>query len=546
MDLIHIEQQLEEKLPKCRLVDTDGSYLHVWVPFNMTEIEMLPQFHIIISRGESGSLCLRLLTFHGKELLKNELNSTRDADDWMTSLQHLALCSGLPDWSDSSAGKQDVLTEPLSGNLVRRSFNCSYAFQKVDEVDESCQNCLLKYEEVCQVDDTAFEDMPEEDVKNEFCETSCSEKDLTPDGEIKDEPNISDECQETSSNKTVRTKTCSTSPEKSTTGKTELLDRLTKLSGISINMKPCVDKARSVNLDEPPPPQSKPKPKDITQKIPIIKFKSISHIPILYDAGPVQQTQRYRTLRDRRGKKAPNKCEICLRYFKKPEWRHSICLIPHKRVLPSLAADKIQEPVTCPVCSEGGIDKFELTDHFTENHAELESNCCVECLEVVKIKKGDELRKHIMEKHNQNSLPKEQCPHCGKHYVGITYLKKHISMVHEKDSDNQEFCSACGKSFINKGSLDRHITTVHGNIDRVCPICNTTFNAIVKVKKHLAHHLSDIRPYSCSHCGEKMVLPSRVRAKCGKAHGLKIKVMVNEDLLKTQEEWIQKKMENIK
>ena len=73
MELFEIEELLEELFPNYRSVDTDGSYLHLWVPFTIRGIEALPQFHIIISQGESGCLCLRLLTFHGKELLRNEL-----------------------------------------------------------------------------------------------------------------------------------------------------------------------------------------------------------------------------------------------------------------------------------------------------------------------------------------------------------------------------------------------------------------------------------------------------------------------------------------
>ena len=193
-------------------------------------------------------------------------------------------------------------------------------------------------------------------------------------------------------------------------------------------------------------------------------------------------------------------------------------MTPHKAALTSLAADKIHEPVTCPVCSKSGISKMELTKHFSTEHIELESNCCVECMEVVKIKKGDELRKHILDKHNQNSRPREQCPHCGKYFVGISYLKRHIGMVHEKNLEKLKVCSACGKAFYLEFQLDRHITEVHGNIDKPCPICNTTFNSILKMQKHLKNHLLDIRPYSCNHCGEKMVSSKRVRQKCGTAH----------------------------
>ena len=88
------------------------------------------------------------------------------------------------------------------------------------------------------------------------------------------------------------------------------------------------------------------------------------------------------------------------------------------RMMGTLAKDKIEIPVACPVCREGNIHKMDLNDHFNKCHADLNSNCCVECFEVVKMEKGDELRKHILKNHQSSSHVQIQCSDCGKHFNG--------------------------------------------------------------------------------------------------------------------------------
>ena len=146
---IYIEEELEKLFPNYRSVDTDGSYFHLWVPFTVAGIEALPQFHIIISTEESGSLCLRLLTYHGKELLRNKVESI---EEWKKGtaknmLSKLSLCSGIPFGADITHGNfAELRREPLKDKVVIRSVECSYAVPACSKLEEyeivSCDECL--------------------------------------------------------------------------------------------------------------------------------------------------------------------------------------------------------------------------------------------------------------------------------------------------------------------------------------------------------------------------------------------------------------------
>merc|ERR1712029_967802 len=85
----------------------------------------------------------------------------------------------------------------------------------------------------------------------------------------------------------------------------------------------------------------------------------------------------------------------------------------------------------------------------------------------------------------------------------------------------------------------KHLNDVHGKCDKPCPVCGKKFRSIRKVEIHLTLHVSHIKPYSCSECGQKGFLAGRLRTKCKIAHQGEFKVQIDQDQLQSQKEWVQ-------
>ena len=149
----------------------------------------------------------------------------------------------------------------------------------------------------------------------------------------------------------------------------------------------------------------------------------------------------------------PNNCEICLRYFKVPKWR-TVCMMRHR------AALDLKLKVTCPICNTPDIPKIGLNYHFSKEHGDLKSSCCCECLEVIKIVNGDELRKHILENHHTAS-EHYTCHHCGKQFSGKNTLNHHVKLIHEDKFEHQ--CKICGKKFSKGGNFTAHMASRSGH-----------------------------------------------------------------------------------
>ena len=64
------------------------------------------------------------------------------------------------------------------------------------------------------------------------------------------------------------------------------------------------------------------------------------------------------------------------------------------------------------------------------------------------MKRGDELRRHILEKHH-TAQSVEMCPHCGKTFKGKNTLNHHVKLIHEKKISF--VCKVCNKGFSKGG-----------------------------------------------------------------------------------------------
>jgi len=596
MDLAELEHRLGQMHPNHRFQDTDGTYLHMWVPFSYpSNLDFLPQFHVILTLHEN-TLNLTVYTYHGKKAVEISIEdhqSPEHADKLQevlssVSSHDLTLCQGLVEMEGVSS--DSFYQDRLGETLVTRSVNCTYLVQRNSSPDEAghiCNECIcalncveaeveIKTEENAFLEEDPFNDH-QIDVKSELNvndSTSQDYEDLEdsplvirkrgprgpykktrekyallgqavperkpksaervvikrgPRGPYRKRQPILDTDMKIQSDLKVEIPSSNheNSPaniddsdmvmprisqeylhdapnEKCPNNTSDILNSNEVLSSArkSYYRKGYIPSGASprgpyrstrikLGLPEPEPKRKRKRPLPVPKPEPSEPKVRLKLGEAMGKEGTVKASdgRRYRY------GAAPNNCEICQRYFKVPHWRHSICLQPHKALLSTLAKDKIEIPVACPVCREGNIHKMDLNDHFNKCHADLNSNCCVECFEVVKMEKGDELRKHILKNHQSSSHVQIQCSDCGKHFNGRSAMKTHRLKDHLKQFDF--VCETCGCEFVRAGQLAAHVRTRHGSKVR-CHICQEILQQDT-VENHLLKHAS-FKPYSCSMC----------------------------------------------
>ena len=455
MELSDLESHLHLKYPSLQIVNK-SDYLHLWIPFRQKSLQFLPLFHAIVTLHNE-EVRYRLFTYHGRKIQESvqKVSSIQQnignsiCDNMKTwNWTNLGLCQGIS--PHKVADRRNLIHEPLIDKIVYRSQECKYAIQLPNSVSEreitmSCLKCSgIKHTQQQHFSPNGNKDCNRDrQIEQGAQETICVTKDMidhtitenTNDCDVdydsdtplshllikgaKPQFNAAVEVKEDMENKEDKLESAKAEEvyisAKIGEGKpclprikNNLLARLPSSVEVVLSQKsrrPLVKglESMTINHRSHPKHRSNGTPNNkinisktvkrtdshrITDQKPRIKFNPRESRAPRFITKPRDNHQRSSNA------EVPNNCEICLRYFKVPDWRH-MCLIRHKQAL------NINMNITCPVCNEEGIPKLRLTSHFAVKHSDLRSTCCCECLEVIKmpdLKHGDELRKHILEK----------------------------------------------------------------------------------------------------------------------------------------------------
>ena len=134
-------------------------------------------------------------------------------------------------------------------------------------------------------------------------------------------------------------------------------------------------------------------------------------------------------------KERPRACSFCDYYNDNP-----LLTLEHVRRQHSI------DPVTCQVCGEVKRNKYILKNHRRDFHARSVCTICG-----LKMKK-DNLKQHMVAKHDNKDLTKFNCDVCGKGFAIRDKMKEHRA-IHE---DLRPFpCRFDGCDFASKSSGNR-------------------------------------------------------------------------------------------
>ena len=181
-----------------------------------------------------------------------------------------------------------------------------------------------------------------------------------------------------------------------------------------------------------------------------------------------------------------------------------------------------REKFPCTSCGAILLSKSALRNHEKMFHAKVIEEHLCECGKVFKSRM--KLYQHRTTVHVRGVFP---CSHCEASYTTKAVLQKHISKNHKekipceicgkllphghfmnthmKSHGEPEFkCQECNKEFHLKTSLNYHIDSVHKPSENlVCPTCNSSYNSIRNLKRHVMRQHSGFRVHceieGCEH-----------------------------------------------
>ena len=217
------------------------------------------------------------------------------------------------------------------------------------------------------------------------------------------------------------------------------------------------------------------------------------------------------------------KCPICPQTFShgRPFKRH---LVVHD-----------SGPCCCRVCCKEFESFSACILHVCDlaiSKAVLDCDFCEE-----KFPSFNQLRLHVKEQHQVNSLPQYFCKDCGKGFVkkislhqhlGVHFPTKHVCLKCGKVLDTQEaysqhmnlhkqgsqyHCAECDESFQKQQQYQRHL---EAHKKYVCDLCHTTFAQKKLYLKHarIAHDLKtkpESKNYACETCEKTFTRPGQLK-----------------------------------
>jgi KRAB domain-containing zinc finger protein len=194
-------------------------------------------------------------------------------------------------------------------------------------------------------------------------------------------------------------------------------------------------------------------------------------------------------------------CKICSKSF--PELKH---YVRHRKNTHKPVLKNYKKFTTCEEC---GIEcpgfnayrRHKRTHNISKPRQNKPPNthpltCCPFCEH--KAPNPTKMSEHIMEAHEDQSLPEFVCETCGKIFNYITALKTHIKNMH---SNIGQLCEDCGKYFKSKCSFKNHLRThtlQPGRRKMECAVCDK-FIFTSAFLQHMQRHIIE-RPHKCLKC----------------------------------------------
>lgn len=167
-------------------------------------------------------------------------------------------------------------------------------------------------------------------------------------------------------------------------------------------------------------------------------------------------------------------CEACGEGF---SWREK--LEKHLRLAEQHGTHNQKELLVygdfqCSMCGKTFNKRNTYLQHI-KWHEDREDVPCVICATMFK---QTDLRRHLLDVHNNDSLP---CCYCGKLFTSRKYLEKH-ELVHQSGNFP---CPECGKCFSQKMAMQHHLRSHSLDKEYSCEACGQMFTQ----RLGLCHHL---------------------------------------------------------
>ena len=130
------------------------------------------------------------------------------------------------------------------------------------------------------------------------------------------------------------------------------------------------------------------------------------------------------------------------------------------------------------------------------------------------------LQTHKIRVHQDESVAKYKCHHCGMLFINLTQCQCHVNAIHNKDYSNK--CGTCGKAFPSDKLLQVHVKVVHAEKTFQCHLCSSAFGMKTQLNQHIRTvHIKQVT-YPCSVCKERFPNMPEVYAHKKLAHADKL------------------------
>ncbi|XP_067634180.1 transcription factor grauzone isoform X2 [Eurosta solidaginis] len=372
----------------------------------------------------------------------------------------------------------------------------------------SGDNSEVKHETLSVPVDQDFLKFPEEEIKEEFLEGSCSNE------KADDKPAV---------NPLYESEYENSGPEYSEDEPLEKMEDIKKQPAkVKIDTDPT--KIKKIRKTVRPKRKSVRKPK-APPKLPKIQGEEGDDYSEADSDEPVKRKIRINTVNttpedDAMVKKhIPMGCDLCpfvgedfagmskhFRLQHSPLKPYIRCCEKklNKRAKVVQHAYKHEDPefFKCKECQKVFADRYTLKSHTISAHApdgELQFSCD-QCPKKFP-------RKHLLEQHVGSHVPMEErtfiCDQCPNSRFGSNYLLKiHISMRHRRAAN---VCHVCAKEIRDKASFEKHVRLhFEDSGPRVkCPKpnCDRWLKDEENLRQHLRRHNDEGLVFACKECG---------------------------------------------
>jgi len=358
------------------------------------------------------------------------------------------------------------------------------------EVDEWMNETVLRAKEevvsalLTQIDEQAsllnWTQMPCH-LCNKVSQSDCSHRKSKP-GLLAYSCDTCDPCNECREQSTISSRDevgQNSSPEDSSTGKSEVCQFCAKVLSngcLASHMKRVHNKFRPFNCTVCP--------KKFASNDDLAAHTKRRHTDTPFQCETCSKTFKIkfnliRHIRTHTGER-PYKCDLCGKSFSQSD-----TLAAHKRT----HTGKL--PFKCDVCTKTFSLMSELDAHSAEHTGKKLPYECKHCCKQFALKRAwtDHIRIH--------ERP-FKCETCGKAFLYQSNLYEHLK-IHS--GDYAYLCQFCEKGFRSASNLEMHERIHRGIRPHKCDVCNKTFTTPQAVAKHMLIHTGE-KPHTCSECGK--------------------------------------------